>query len=361
MATWLEKARSPEYSPAKLSQMLAGLEYVLGIDELDAAMAHETIIVGGYLNTRLIKAKSVIAEYLDVDSLSAISANIGDVTSGTLTGATVRTSAGSDRIQLTDSILGAYLNNVKRVQLDYDSLDFYTPGGKLGGTIASIDLPSDYDESDVTELLIKNASGIITLESGQREDFYSSVHISKEFNEGWGSVEIHSGTSDYNGGIFVGVNGVNISRANGAQPGTMLEVTESGIECFGDFTVYNGTKAATVDTKDYGMRKLYALETPDNRFVTYIKKELDIGEHYIEIEPMFRQTISDYFVVPHIQNMASVFIVERKESGFSVLIEGKDAEVVFEVNGKRIGYEDIYMEEVIQNKQTDRINGGVKR
>ena len=60
MATWLEKSRSPEYSPAKLSQMLAEVEAVIGISELDEAMAHETIIVGGYLNTHLIKAKSIV-------------------------------------------------------------------------------------------------------------------------------------------------------------------------------------------------------------------------------------------------------------------------------------------------------------
>ena len=120
MATWLEKSRSPEYSPAKLSQTLAEVEAVIGISELDEAMAHETIIVGGYLNTHLIKAKSIIAEHLDVDSLSAISADIGNVTSGTITGALIRTSAGDDRIELSSNLLRAYSGGTRRVQLDYD-------------------------------------------------------------------------------------------------------------------------------------------------------------------------------------------------------------------------------------------------
>ena len=77
MATWLEKSRSPEYSPAKLSQMLAEVEAVIGIDELDEAMAHETIIAGGYLNTHLIKAKSITAEHMNVDRLSSIVADTG--------------------------------------------------------------------------------------------------------------------------------------------------------------------------------------------------------------------------------------------------------------------------------------------
>jgi hypothetical protein len=99
MATWLEKSRSPEYNPAKLSQMLAELEAVIGIDELDEAMAHETIITGGYLNTNLLKTNSILAKHirsgeitadkLNVDSLSAISADLGEITSGKISGTTI--------------------------------------------------------------------------------------------------------------------------------------------------------------------------------------------------------------------------------------------------------------------------------
>jgi len=135
VATWLEKSRSPEYSPAKLSQTLAEVEAVIGISELDEAMAHETIIVGGYLNTHLIKAKSIIAEHMDVDSLSAISADIGNVTSGTLTGAIVRTSSSGDRIQLSDNLLRAYASGTERVRLDTTALRFYDPTGAFGGYI----------------------------------------------------------------------------------------------------------------------------------------------------------------------------------------------------------------------------------
>lgn len=63
------------------------------------------------------------------------------------------------------------------------------------------------------------------------------------------------------------------------------------------------------------------------------------------LEQLFRQTISDYFVVPHIQNMAEVSILERDEKGFRVLVGEKKAEVVFEINGIRKGYEGVYMEE----------------
>ena len=99
MATWIEKARSPEYSPAKLSQMLAGLESVIGIAELDEAMAGETIIVGGYLNTHLIKAGEITADKLSVDKLSSVTSNTGNLTVGD--GNAIELSGDNQRIQAT--------------------------------------------------------------------------------------------------------------------------------------------------------------------------------------------------------------------------------------------------------------------
>ncbi|MFD2046006.1 phage tail spike protein [Ornithinibacillus salinisoli] len=107
----------------------------------------------------------------------------------------------------------------------------------------------------------------------------------------------------------------------------------------------SGTKSAVVETENYGMRKMYSLETPDSRFTTFMEMALDVGEHVIEIEPMFLETVNGFFIVPHIQNNADVAILERNETSFKVLIEKHAAEVVFEVNGKRRGYEEVYMEE----------------
>lgn len=101
MATWIEKARSPEYSPAKLSQMLAGLEWNFGdladslggvafLDKIDKAMLGETVIIGGFLNTELIAAKSLFANHLNIQTLSSLSSDLGFINSGIMDGATVR-------------------------------------------------------------------------------------------------------------------------------------------------------------------------------------------------------------------------------------------------------------------------------
>lgn len=98
-------AKSPEYSPAKLGRILTELEYKFNTVDaslgsaFSKAIEGETIIVGGFLNTELIAADSILAKHikagevtsdkLSVNSLSAISADLGEVTSGTITGGTI--------------------------------------------------------------------------------------------------------------------------------------------------------------------------------------------------------------------------------------------------------------------------------
>lgn len=224
MATWLEKSRSPEYSPAKLSQMLAEVEAVIGISELDEAMSHETIIVGGYLNTHLIKAKSIIAEHLDVDSLSAISANIGDVTSGTITGALIRTSAGDDRIELSSNLLRAYSGGTRRVQLDYDSLDFYDSSGSLSGSIRGM-LPED--EYDPSQLEVE--SGHVVLRSGN-----ASIYTFQGSDIGIPPLAVMESSYPGSYGIVeVGPGGVIIEVSGGS-----LLVGPQGVEVYADMHLY---------------------------------------------------------------------------------------------------------------------------
>jgi len=456
MPQWIEMTRSPEYSPKLIGQelvflqndfreLLSDLGDVAFMDKIEKAMLGETIIIGGYLNTQLIAAKSIFAEHLDVESLSAISANLGTITSGslnigngafkvssagkleatgadisgsvtansgaiggwqltssliqyrpnssnnnsrfylnsdptgtyriasynssgtrqfsvtsdgvlyarnadisgtitssavtvtggTITGTTIRTSAGSSRIQLTSNALESYLNNVRRVRLDYDSLDFYNSQNIHIGSL----LGSYFDDNH--KMIIHSSRGaemVASTEfvagSNENPDNGARIVVYSDYDGFAPSVNMEAGTnrSTNFASISVGDNGYGMFIGK-------------GFSCFGDWEVF-GDKSAVVETESYGYRKLYALETPDCRFVTYMEMELETGEHYIEIEPMFRETIGDYFVVPHIQNNADVSILEREKDGFTVLVEKKRAEVVFEVNGVRKGYEGVYMEEV---------------
>ena len=107
MPIWLQMARSynnPEsvnykiaYLREQMEQQLLNLGDLAYEDQVQLAMLGDTIIIGGYLNTELIAADSistrhlaagaVTAEKLNVDDLSAITANLGTVTAGEIDGA----------------------------------------------------------------------------------------------------------------------------------------------------------------------------------------------------------------------------------------------------------------------------------
>lgn len=88
-----------------------------------------------------ILANTINATKLNVSQLSAITADIGSITSGTITGALIRTSSSGSRVQLNDSTdaLEVYdTGGDKRIVLDNDELTFYdTNGNERGGIIAS--------------------------------------------------------------------------------------------------------------------------------------------------------------------------------------------------------------------------------
>ena len=107
-----------------------------------------------------------------------------------------------------------------------------------------------------------------------------------------------------------------------------------------------GTKSAVVDTENYGKRKLYAVEAADNRFCTVIEKTLSAGAHWIDLEPMFAETINGYTIMPIPQGRGEASILAVDAKRFQVQVVGMpDIPVAFFVWGKRKGYEDIYMEE----------------
>jgi len=311
-------------------------------DKIDSNSITADKIDSNAIVTRHIQAGAITANKLDVQTLSAISANLGTITAGnisgvTITGGTVRTGSGNNRIELSSNLLRSYSGGVRRVQLDYDSLDFYNSDGSKGGEIIGV----DSSEWDVPVLALRSNTGVVELESKISSSNYARLEV----------MAGHAGV-DAPAHVAIEVYQPSVGGLGGIEIGPGGVMTSGFMYVSGDFEVY-GQKSAVVETENYGMRKLYAIESPENRFITYIERELEPGEHYIEIEPMFRETISEYFVVPHIQNMASVYIVEILKNGFKVLVENKPAQVVFEINGKRKGYEDVYMEEVNYEHQTE--------
>ncbi len=82
MSVWLKATRnysnpdSVNYRAVHLrEEMSKNLGYMSFDDLAQVALLGNTIISGGYINTELLKAKSILADHLQVDDLAAISGN----------------------------------------------------------------------------------------------------------------------------------------------------------------------------------------------------------------------------------------------------------------------------------------------
>lgn len=150
-----------------------------------------------------------------------------------------------------------------------------------------------------------------------------------------------SGFFDY--GVYV------VNRSRSAASGYAMRFanevswTMMRLDWAGNFSVI-GNKNVIQSTPSYGKRLMNALETPDSRFVTYMEMILPIGVHTLPIEPMFAETISEFFIVPHVQFGGEVKLISKAQDSFTVEVIGEESEVVIEVNGRRVGFEDQYME-----------------
>ena len=147
-------------------------------------------------------------------------------------------------------------------------------------------------------------------------------------------------------------NGFRIRKHSGGQAyANIMTLSPSG-----DFSV-TGNKNVIQETPTYGKRLMNALETPDSRFVTYMEMILPVGTHTIPIEPMFAETISEFFVVPHVQFGGDVKLLSKTDTSFTVEVTGDETDVVIEVNGRRVGFEDQYMEPIRDPDQEIVVQG----
>lgn len=182
-----------------------------------------------------IASNAVTADKISVNTLSAITANLGSITSGTITGATVRTSSGTSRIEMSSNLLRSYRSGVRRVQLDYDSLDFYTSDNRLGGeVVASVD-----SFSNLPVISVQSSDGMAFLQSRKSSTNYAEVYVSAyqgvDDDEALAGVNVRRGNNE--GNIEVGPGGVFLTGVHGSDV-TILQVSGGyGVAVYGDFSV----------------------------------------------------------------------------------------------------------------------------
>jgi hypothetical protein len=135
----------------------------------------------------------------------------------------------------------------------------------------------------------------------------------------------------------------NVWVLNGAGT-TVFSINESG-----DMSAI-GTKSAAVTTSDYGTRKLYAIESPQNWFEDFGSAQLVDGAVTVAIEAVFAQTVNlneEYHVFLTPLGDCSLYVSEKTSQGFTVkAMGGGTCSIAFDyrIVAKRLGYENLRLE-----------------
>ncbi|HDQ34852.1 MAG TPA: hypothetical protein ENN14_00885 [Chloroflexi bacterium] len=124
----------------------------------------------------------------------------------------------------------------------------------------------------------------------------------------------------------------------------------------GNHTV-SGTKSSIVNTRDYGTRTLYAVESPENWFEDFGEASLVKGTAIITIDPIFAQTINltetyHVYVTAVCDEPVLLFVTAKTATSFTVRGVNLDGEAStcsfdYRIVAHRLGYEDLRLEPFI--------------
>jgi len=339
-----------------------------------------------------------------VTVLSDITGNLGTLTAGTLKGVTIISQVGTNRIEIVGDTLTAYKNDKKSIRFINKSMEFWDwSTGKMTNILSSSNYGSDrygtsmllysqvnrhtyfdissvgtYNETtgswtannvgfriqlngnnefsalfdldyplEMLNAIDMRNNNIVNIYDISAVEYNVNYSLRFNFDRTWEFKELSSGSSSALGLICVSggkrflITDPQFYSLFSAHPGA--NGSTGIVKVTGNFEV-TGSKNSLIRTENYGDRLLYAEESTTAYFRDYIKLKLNSGKHTIQIDKMFLETISSYYVIPVVRNRAKVYIVEENKDKFVVEVEGT-ADVVFIIQGVRRGYENIYMEE----------------
>lgn len=125
-------------------------------------------------------------------------------------------------------------------------------------------------------------------------------------------------------------------------------VASDRLKVYGNFSA-TGTKAATVDTGNYGLRKFYATEAADVRFSDEGIGQLVDGMAEITLDPILVAAISQPYIIQLTPYMdAGLYVAEIQPDHFVVKArEGvQTGQFAWRLSAPRLGYENVRLEEV---------------
>lgn len=160
---------------------------------------------------------------------------------------------------------------------------------------------------------------------------------------------------------YYGVQGLSGSAGGAGVVGTATGTANSavfsggsGVVINGNFTVTNGTKAATVSTHD-GYRQLYSEEATELWFSDYGSGQLHNGKCTIKLDPLFMETVTItdeclFLVFTQLQDESKGVYIKKYLDRFEVIENqngASNAHFDFRIVAKRKDFEDKRLEKVI--------------
>ena len=238
-------------------------------------------VTAGTVSASRIAADSIDATKLNVATLSAIAADFGTVTAGsidgtTITGVQVRTSLGSDRIQITGSQIAFLQGDNFSVAIQHDL--FFLYGAGIG----------------FAELGASSSRALFGISGVTGNVVYGSTQVDLILFQTLGT------------DIFLGDTGT------------------GDIYFSGTFQINGSTKTAIVPTKD-GYNSLYCVESPEVWF-------FDIADSLEEIDSLFWEVTEGE--TKTVTNKGGQIIAFRKRIGFGTIRSEKKSRAQFLNNNK---------------------------
>lgn len=171
----------------------------------DGNMIANSITLSGYIPTGDalddIGIGGIGAAYISVSSLSAISADMGSITAGTITGALIRTSSTGARVEIqgsTDRIRIYDSSDEERMRLDQESLIFYDAAGDETGRIGAL-----YSNILAVQIPVGELGFVVYYDGDARMAvgnngavFYENVDMQNNNILACGDIEANDSTSD---------------------------------------------------------------------------------------------------------------------------------------------------------------------
>ncbi len=220
-----------------------------------------------------------------------------------------------------------------------------------------------YVSSASTGVYVSSATGMYGVyahASATSGTAYGVYGQSETSNAGYGVYGNHTytGGDGYSYGVFgrsaatwdaYGVYGYASDTTDDSYPiygvyGRVDRTSGYGVYSVGNFAA-TGTKAAIVETKDYGWRHFYAVESPDVLFEDVGTAQLVSGEAVVAIDPVFAQAVNlkepyQVFLTP--QGDCGLYVAAKTATSFAVRALGKGTcSIAFDyrIVAKRLGFE----------------------